>query len=334
MIASSKFIQTKERQAQIERKIITIEPPQSFESMLFNLDEELFGLLMRCIIDRIPILIVGIDFDYIHKLAFDIANLIEFRKVQYFGIDFNQHTEYEDFMKEEQQNCVNKRYQFICRSDFLNDAMAIIPNFKSWILCHEYIGEETLIKQLFRIHAKAERFLLIHVNYKQKEEIERSQGTKKSTKYLFEIEFKLKGKLLDKSLVFETGIKRLIEKSIDAPRTAISRLIKQSQSNKSRVFLNEFDHRIYQSLLLQLKGELYGLYVETSTILPILDFLVSKQKNGDLQISDRIPLKLVNKSVASNQRILEFIQSEWDRNYALEFLNGDDKLDLIESLWE
>ena len=337
MIVNPKSVQSLRKPPISHDKKVTIEPPKSFDSMLFSLDEEIFGLLIRCVLDRIPIMIVGVDFDYIHRLAVEIAELVEFRKTKYFGIDFNRYAEYDDLMKEEHQIGCYKRYQFICRSDFLNDAFSMIPSFRSWILCHEYIGEETLIKELFRMHSKAESFLLIHVSYKEKNESEQSHGSTNSSKLLFELDFRVKGKQFNKSLAFESGIKRQIEKSIESPRTAIYRLIKQASTvsiAKSRLSLSEFDRQVRQSLLQQLKGELYNLYTEASAVLPILDFLASKQNEGGIQISDRIPLKLVNKSVASNERILEFMQSEWDKNYALAFLSGNDKLDLIESLWE
>ena len=141
------------------------------DETIFGIGEEKFSLILKCLLDRIPILLAGTDKEDVEFFANVLADLMSFRTKLIFYTDFISENELDMLLQEEDINYDTNRYIVVCPNDAIHKALRIFGDFKSWILCYHIFADESKINKdgfnarlsfiLKMVQNKAPQFLLI-----------------------------------------------------------------------------------------------------------------------------------------------------------------------------
>ena len=118
---------------------------RTFDDTIFNIGEEKFSLILKCLLDRIPILIAGTNKEDVEFLANFLADLMSFRTKLIFYTDFISENELDMLLQEEDTNYDTNRYIVVCPNDAIHKATRMFDDFKSWILCYHILVDESKI---------------------------------------------------------------------------------------------------------------------------------------------------------------------------------------------
>ncbi|MHA1897926.1 MAG: hypothetical protein ACTSU2_11075 [Promethearchaeota archaeon] len=304
------------------------------EDTIFKIEENEFALIIKCLLDRIPILIVGNENEEAEYFAEILANLINFRNKLFFYTDFISKEEYQLILQEEESDYEIKRNIIICPSPVIKKALQIFDNFKSWILCFKVNSEKSKVSSespniklsfvINQLKSKIKRFLLI-------ENLENS------------IKINMVGNNFKFSeLKFEKEIYRDAIKFVDISIKKMKRIFDQRIS-----LLKNFSKELETELLdfnfeeINLKKNMFKIHIlefynaSRRAFSIINKIAILNSLNINIELSEQTLLDTISYSHASYNRILTFIKAEWGENYNLTIDNKPLKYkhDLIESLW-
>jgi hypothetical protein len=304
------------------------------DDTIFNIGEEKFSLILKCLLDRIPILIAGTEKEDVEFFANTLADLMSFRTKLIYYTDFISEHELDILLQEEGINYDTNRYIVVCPNDAIHKALRMFDNFKSWMLCYHIMNDESKINKdgfnarlsfiLKTVQNQTSHFLLI----------ENSDG---------EIAVNMVGKKIKNSeLKFERLIYSKAITFVDNSITKMQRIFDQRLS-----LLRNFSKELREELLdfrfeeLNLKKNIFKIqilefYNAARRVFSILNKIsILNSLNVKTELSDQTILDTVSYSNASFNRLTQFIRAEWGEIFIGEIESEPMKYkeDLMESLW-
>lgn len=281
----------------------------NFFKILAKFKKHYSSLILYCLLDRIPIIVLGDNSDKINNFLMELSDLVHFRKEYVFYTDFISADEYEDLISNESMDYNYQRTYVRCPCEVATRALDIFKSFDSWLIGFVIPREKAdLLKLKEFINTKTNAILYIsffsnnfsigldQINLKSvdltlEENILKkiSQDTEKSViKMKRVLNDRITSNLLDKDLV-ATLLDFEVEKS-ELKKNIFRREIQNFYSGSKRAFF------ILSRLNLINNIEIYT------------------------KISSKTLLKTIDYEEAPIERVISFIGKEW----------GEDFSDLIE----
>lgn len=296
----------------------------NFFDFLDKLKRNYNSIILYCLLDRIPIVILGDDSDYIDNILIELSELVHFRKDYIFYTDFISKIEYENLISNEEIDYNYQRAHIRCPCNVSFKALNQFDKIQSWLIGLKNSEEKeqlNYIKNL--IKKKANEILYIIITPK-------------------DIYIDLEGvniKSID--LTFEQNIFKKIsqdtEKSIAKMKRVLSDKITTNKLDKDLVkTLLDFDQEKSELKKNIFKREIQNFYSGSKRAFFIFSRL---QLLNNLEIQTNIGSKTLLETIdyeeASIERIISFIKKEWGENYSDLIEDGKKAFigDKLVSLW-
>jgi hypothetical protein len=281
----------------------------NFFEFLDRLKRNNNSIILYCLLNRIPIIVLGEDPDKIDDFLIELSELVHFRKEYIFYTDFVSREDYENLIANESIDYNYQRAHIRCPSNVSFKALSQFDSLYSWLIglkIPEKKDELLYIKNL--IKRNTDNLLYITI-----------------TSNTISIEIVgVNAKLID--LTLEQNIFKKIsqdtEKSIIKMKRVLSDKITTNQLDKDllktlldfEVEKNELKKNIF-------KREIQNFYSGSKRAFFILSRLNLLNNIGiQTRVSSQTLLETIDYEEAPIDRICSFIKKEW----------GDDYLDLIE----
>ncbi|MFX0145719.1 MAG: hypothetical protein ACFE9C_16765 [Candidatus Hodarchaeota archaeon] len=282
------------------------------------------SLILYCLLNRIPIIVLGENSDKIDELLIELSELIHFRKEYVFYTDFISKEDYENLIANESIDYNYQRAHVRCPCNVSARALSQFDNLYSWLIglkIPEKKEELLYVKNLIKRNTHNLLYIIMISNT-----------------ISVEIEG-INSKGLD--LTFEQNIFKKItqdtEKSIVKMKRVLSDKITTNQLDKDllktlldfEVEKNELKKNIF-------KREIQNFYSGSKRAFFILSRLNLLNNIG---IQTRVSSKTVSETIdyeeAPIDRICSFIRKEWGDDYSHLFEDGKKAImgDKIVSLW-
>ena len=268
--------------------------------------------ILYCLLNRIPIIVSGIDSEKINEFISKLTYLIPFRNETIFGSVFNTQEELLNYMDEENTNYDSRRRTYISFCSSTPFALKTIKDFKSWILgIAEPMKKQKNIKQYLEISLK-NKSITVNLIGLNKESI---------TQEVLSFERKILSKFLEpeeieKEEVYFNNFKNILLRLI---KEEYLKVLADIQEEEEAIKLH-----LYRTGIQNFIAAAKKIYLLLSKIF----FIDIKRENKEVKppkLSKETLLDVVKYHDASIQRILSFIQEEFF-GFA-EYIVGVDKTD-------
>ncbi len=293
---------------------------------LINTNTENFALTLRALLDRIPIIVFGEIDDDINEIIDELTSLIKNRQELIFYTDFISKSELEDIIQLESVDFDSKRIIIKSPPSVTFKAVELFDNFKAWIFGYNSAidDEEKRSYLLKNLTKKTDYFLSLKIENEQKL-IVNMEG--KNAKIL-DINF-------EKTMIHEVmnNTEIAIEKMVRILRKKIP-----TTSVDSNIILNVLDFRLEENRVKRnlLEKEILDFINAAGRTFALLTRINQLNDIGiPFDISEKTLQKTIMFEECRLKRIFEFIEREWNENYAPEVkLNkSNEYADIIEGLW-
>jgi len=293
---------------------------------LINTNIENFALILRSLLDRIPIIVFGENDDDINEIIDELTSLIKNRQELIFYTDFISKSELENIIQLESVDFDSKRIIIKSPPSVTFKAIDIFDDFKAWILGYNDAIDDTdkksyLLKKLIK---KTDFFLSLRMENEQKLVV-KIEG--KNAKIL-DINFE---KTMICDVMSNTEI--AIEKMVRILRKKIP-----SDSIDSKIMTNLLDFRLEENRVKRnlLEKKILDFINAASRAFALLMRINQLNEMGvPFEISEKTLQKTIMFEECRLKRVFEFIEREWNENYSTELkLNkSSEYADIIEGLW-
>lgn len=296
----------------------------NFFEFLDKLKKNYNSLILYCLLDRIPIIVLGEDSEQVDQLLIDLSELIHFRKEYVFYTDFISNSEHKNLILNENIDFNSQRSHIRCPCNVARKALSQIENINSWLIGMELPDQEEhfqYLRNLIKKKANEVLFIIISAN-----------------NILIEVEG-VDLKLID--LTLEQNIFRKIsqdtEKSIAKMKRVLSEKIQVNHLDKDLIkTLLDFEVEKIELKKNIVKTEIQNFYSGSKRaffILSRLSLLNSVEINTN--IGSKTLLETIDYEEAPINRIISFIWKEWGENFSNLIENGKKAFmgDKIVSLW-
>ncbi|MHA1747017.1 MAG: hypothetical protein ACTSYF_00015 [Promethearchaeota archaeon] len=290
---------------------------------LFSIKD--LALLIRCLFDRIPIIIGGKDADLIDDTLIELTNIMPIRKELIFGTDFLTSDEYNLILKEESLDYDNQRIIFRCPVHSEDQVLSNIKDIKGWVIGLVENGDRDMFFEkasLLRKKSNKSLFLIISKEH-EIEYMKYYDNNKKKIDISFEN--KLINNILSQTEYSIERIKRVLEKKIVTNNL-------NSSIVESLIDLSQEEITIKENILKKEILEFHHACRRGLALLSRLNFLNQFQS---VKIGKKTFFDSISYNGISTERFLDFIQAEWNESF-----NGliDNRLvailgDHLDSLW-
>ncbi|MFX1315146.1 MAG: hypothetical protein ACFE9T_04735 [Promethearchaeota archaeon] len=296
----------------------------NFFEFLDKLKKNYNSVILYCLLDRIPIIVLSKDSVKVDQFLIELSELIHFRKEYVFYTDFISNNEYNDLILNENVDFNSQRYHIRCPCNVARKAISQIKDISSWLIGIEIPDQKEHLNYLKNlIKKKADEILFITIS---------------ANNILVELEG-IDLKLID--LTLEQNIFRKIsqgtEKSIAKMKRVLSEKIQASYLNKDLIkMLLDFEVEKNELKKNIVKEEIQNFYSGSKRaffILSRLSILNSAEINTN--IGSKTLLETIDFEETPINRILSFIKKEWGEDFANLIENGKKAFigDKIVSLW-
>ncbi len=296
----------------------------NFFTFLDKLKRNYNSIILYCLLDRIPIIVLGEDSDKIDNFLIELSELVHFRKDYVFYTDFISINDYENLISNENIDYNYQRAHIRCPCSVSIKAINQFDDLNSWLIgliIPEKRDEVVYIKNLIKEKAKDLLFITI------------SSDT---------ISIKVEGinlKLIDLTLEQNTfkKISQDTEKSIAKMKRVLSDKITTNQLDKDLLkTLLDFEEEKNELKKNIFKREVQNFYSGSKRAFFILSRLNLLNDIGiQTRIGSKTLLETIDYEEAPIERILSFINKEWRENYSSLIEDGKKAFmgDKIVSLW-
>jgi len=292
--------------------------------ILDKLKRKDMSIVLFCLLDRIPIFVIGNDSDIIDSFLIELSELIEFRKELVFNTDFVSSAEYDNLIQNENIDYNSQRFHIRCPHNVSLKALQEIDFFKSWligILIPQSKKEFVEIEDLIRNGIK--KYLIILIKNHEISVILEGINPK-------ELDLTLEQTILQK-------ISQDTEKSINRMKRVVSEKVKLSGVDKT-IIKTLLDFSIEKDEVKRniFKKEILNFYSGSKRaffILSRLNLLNNFESNTSM--GSKTLLETIDYEDASSKRIISFIKQEWSEDFSELIENGKKVFigDKIQSLW-
>ncbi len=283
------------------------------------------ALILHCLLDRIPIVIISSNEEDVENIINGLTNLISFRNIMIFYTDFVDLDDYNNLLESEEYDMEIQRNVFLCYPFALEKAISLFSNFNFWIIgCTNNVENRPTLNKLFKVLNRASsQFLLINIHKNTLKPIkEGNNGIKLDISF----EKSLYQNAINHTEVAIEKMKRIISKRINTKK-----ILNEQYENIMNFYFEEME--LKENII---KKEISDFYLASKRTLNIL----SRMKNLEvLGYPTNISSKTLFSTIAYNQssieRILNFIMQEWNMDFKT-FLNSKKSsnfTDTFESLW-
>jgi len=296
----------------------------NFFKILDKFKQQHISLILYCLLDRIPIIVLGDNSDDINNLLMELSELVHFRKEYVFYTDFISADEYENLISNESIDYNYQRTHIRCPCEVAVRALNTIKNIGSWLIGIVIPREKSDLLRLKEfINSKTNVVLYISYSYNNF-----SIGLDNIN--LKSVDFSLEENILRK-------ISQDTEKS----------LIKMKRVLNDKITLNQLDNDLVTTLLdfevekSELKKNIFRREIQNFYSGSKRAFFILSRLNliNNIEIYTRIGSKTLLKTIdyeeASIERMLSFIEKEWGENFSDLIEDGKKSFmgDKIVSLW-
>ncbi|MFW9990201.1 MAG: hypothetical protein ACFFC3_16285 [Candidatus Odinarchaeota archaeon] len=296
----------------------------NFFKFLDKLKRNYNSLILYCLLDRIPVVVLGDDSDKIDRLLIELSELVHFRKDYVFYTDFISKEDYETLISNENIDYNYQRAHIRCPCNVSLKALNQFDDIDSWLIgltIPRERDEMNYIKNLIR--NKANKLIFIKIS---------------NDSVSIEIEG-INLKVID--LMLEQNIFKKIsqdtEKSIVKMKRVLSDKITKSQlDNDLLKTLLDFEEEKNELKKNIFKREIQNFYSGSKRAFFILSRLNLLNDIGiQTRIGSKTLFETIDYEVAPIERIISFIKKEWGEDYTLLIEDGKKAFigDKIVSLW-
>ncbi|MFX1345284.1 MAG: hypothetical protein ACFFBC_03270 [Promethearchaeota archaeon] len=296
----------------------------NFFKILDKFKRRYISLILYCLLDRIPIIVIGDNSEEMNNFLIELSELVHFRRDYVFYTDFISLEEYEDLIANENIDYNYQRAHIRCPCEVGIKALNTFKNIDSWL-----IGivvpkrEEDLVKLKDFINRKA-RIILYISFYSNNFSIDLEQMDLKS------LDLTLEENIFKK-------ISQDTEKSIIKMKRVLNDKITSNQLDKDLI-KTLLDFEIEKSELKRniFKREIQNFYSGSKRAFFILSRL---NLLNDIEIYTKIGSKTLLETIdyeeAPIERIISFINKEWGEDFSDLIEDGKKSFvgDKIVSLW-
>ena len=296
----------------------------NFFTFLDKLKRNYNSLILYCLLDRIPIIVLGEDSDKIDNFLIELSELVHFRKDYVFYTDFVSIEDYENLISNESIDYNYQRAHIRCPCNVSIKALNQFENINSWLIGLMIPNlKEEFNKIKTDIRSKAKELLFITIS---------------SDKISIEVDG-INLKLID--LTLEQNIFKKItqdtEKSIVKMKRVLSDKITATELDKDLLkTLLDFEEEKNELKKNIFKREIQNFYSGSKRAFFILSRLNLLNDIGiQTQVGSKTLLETIDYEEAPIERMISFINKEWGENYSILIEDGKKAFmgDKIVSLW-
>ena len=296
----------------------------NFFKFLDKLKKNYNSLILYCLLDRVPIIVLGEDSDEIDNFLIELSELVHFRKEYIFYTDFISKNEYEDLISNENIDYNYQRAHIRCPCSVSRKAISQFEDIHSWLIGLTIPKKkEQLIYLKNLIKEKTKSLLYITIS---------------SDTISIELEgFNIKSMDLTLEQNIFKKISQDTEKSIAKMKRVLLDKLTTNQLDKDLVTtLLDFEEEKNELKKNIFKREIQNFYSGSKRAFFILSRLNLLNNIGiQTRIGSKTLLETIDYEEVPIERIISFIMKEWGEYYSP--LIEDDKKafigDKIVSLW-
>ncbi|MCK4779931.1 MAG: hypothetical protein KAT57_07085 [Candidatus Lokiarchaeota archaeon] len=296
----------------------------NFFKFLDKLKRNYNSLILYCLLDRIPVVVLGEDSDKIDSFLIELSELVHFRKDYVFYTDFISKEDYETLISNENIDYNYQRAHIRCPCSVSLKALNQFDDIHSWLIgltISKQKKEMIYIKNLIRNKTKELLFITISSDTISIE----GEG----------INLKLIDLTLEQNLFKK--ISQDTEKSIAKMKRVLSDKITTNQLDKDLLkTLLDFEEEKNELKKNIFKKEIQNFYSGSKRAFFILSRLNLLNDIGiQTRIGSKTLFETIDYEVAPIERIISFIKREWGESYSSLIEDGKKAFigDKIVSLW-
>lgn len=297
-----------------------------FIQIISNSNVRQVEILLKCALDRYPIIVEGENEEIIEEFINGISKLISFRNHSIFYNDFISSDDYEIILSNEESDYWIQRNLFICYPFSMTKMVEEITEFQSWIIGYNKNDEiqSTALETLKNVLNRNDTDHL-YVIVKDKGIITKLTESNPSS---FNLDFE--------KMIYQNAISRT-EKTIEKMKRIISKGLKNPDINENEVDdLMDFSlegEELKENLI---KKEIMNFFEACKRAFNILNRIqILESLEINISLSKRTLNSIVAYKFAPISRILDFIKAEWNLDF--ETIFDTKKLsnftDTFESMW-
>ncbi|TFG03600.1 MAG: hypothetical protein EU542_01400 [Promethearchaeota archaeon] len=296
----------------------------NFFKILDTLKRQDSALIFYSLLNRIPIVVSGESSEDVNNFLIELSELIHFRKEFVFYTDFISASEYENLMQNENIDYNSERAHIRCPCHVSLKALNRFNRFHSWIIGIEKMQKNDSsfnIKKSLR--KKMDLFLFINLN-SEKSEVELEGENLK------DIDLTLEQKFLQK-------ITQDTEKAIAKMMRVLNEKTKFDDIDKDLMnTLLDFETEKKELKKNIIKTEMQKFFSASKRAFFILSRLnLLRNIEINTKIGNKTLLETIDYEEAPLERIISFINKEWNENFYTVVENGKkiNALDSMQSMW-
>ncbi len=285
-----------------------------------------FALVLRCVFDRIPVIIGGKDKEFLDDFIIKLCDSMPIRKEVIFGTDFLEREEHEVIIQEERMNYDNHRLIFRAPVNSEDMVLKNIADLKGWIIGMCMNGDaDAFFEKAARLRKKSPISLFIKFNEKNQLDFVKLYAADDS-----KLDTSLE-KLIVKKTFSQT------EHALERIKRVLDRKTQGSSSINSSIVASLIDLTQEESIIKEnvFKKEVLEFYQASRRGLALLTRLNFLNQFQPVKIGKKTFFDAISYDDASTPRFLDFVQAEWGECF--DGLIDDSRLsvlgDHLDSLW-
>ena len=296
----------------------------NFFKILDKFKRHYISLILYCLLDRIPIIVMGDDPEKVNSFLIELSELIHFRRDYVFYTDFISLEEYEDLISNENIDYNYQRAHIRCPCDVAIKALNIFKNIDSWLIGIVSPRQKEDLVKLKDFISKKARIILYISFFSNNFSIDLEQMNLKS------VDLTLEENIFKK-------ISQDTEKSIIKMKRVLNDKITSNQLDRDLV-KTLLDFEVEKSELKKniFKREIQNFYSGSKRAFFILSRL-NLLNNIEIytKIGSKTLLETIDYEEAPIERIVSFIRKEWGEDFSDLIEDGKKSFmgDKIVSLW-
>lgn len=296
----------------------------NFFKILDKFKRHYISLILYCLLDRIPIIVMGDDSEKINNFLIELSELVHFRREYVFYTDFISLEEYEDLIANENIDYNYQRAHIRCPCNVAIKALNTFKNIDSWLIGIVIPKQKEDLIKLKDFISNKTRIILYISFISNNFSIDLEQMNLKSV-----------GLTLEENIFKK--ISQDTEKSIIKMKRVLNDKITSNQLDKDLV-KTLLDFEIEKSELKKniFKREIQNFYSGSKRAFFILSRLnLLNNIKIYTKIGSKTLLETIDYEEAPIERIVSFIRKEWGEDFSDLIEDGKKSFmgDKIVSLW-
>ena len=266
----------------------------SLKNLIQILGQNNFSLLLRMILDRVPILIVGQNESLVDELVAKMISLAPHRSELIYYSDFVDEQDYLTLIQEEHDDFNSPRVIVRAPSNTTSHAVEHISNFKGWIL--GYTNRNGMKEELLNTFIKKETVCTV-LFLEQFDKINLKTYGMKSNNTDLTFEKRILNKAIKQTEIALEKMKRVLNKK--------TKLKKESEILRAVMNFDLEEEEIQKNIL---QEEIQSFVHAASRALAVLSRIdLLHELNIDIKIADQTLLRTIDYTNIQIERILEFV---------------------------